>query len=138
MTRYELPTVVRPVTAAAIGLTLAFSMATATIAANAKRGQSDEEPAKKTSEERDPKSNLITVQPNLGDLDFDGGVKFAPNGKYIAVSNRKIRSSFGRSDPVARSGFSTTPPTSNNSRSSSKALKFCRFTRMARRDSGIP
>src|SRR5450755_4506319 len=35
-----------------------------------------------------PQPGAITVQPNLGDIDTDGGVQFAPNGKYIAISDR--------------------------------------------------
>ena len=39
-------------------------------------------------QEPGPRSNPITVQPNLGDIDTSGGIQFAPNGKYIAVGDR--------------------------------------------------
>ena len=34
-------------------------------------------------------ASALTVQPNLGAIDSDGGLLFAPDGKYVAVGNRE-------------------------------------------------
>ena len=61
------------IAAAAFGLTLVLLV----VAGGRVHGQ-----------EPSPRTNPITVQPNLGDIDTSGGIQFAPNGKYIAVGDR--------------------------------------------------
>jgi WD40 repeat protein len=66
---------VKPVTATVLGLTFAFLVV---VAAGRVHGA-----------EPGPRASPITVQPNLGDINADGGIQFAPNGKYIAIGDRR-------------------------------------------------